>query len=135
VVPGLSSPACTAAVIRSSGIVIIVLPQALANDPQTRQTAPLTERHNMRLIAVLLIISSLTACSVARNAVGVISNIGSKTESVQNAEASAAAAEATSVARGITRADDMGQISKQLPGGLVGDTKNSLHSGDPIPPQ
>jgi hypothetical protein len=89
----------------------------------------------MRVIAALLIISSLTACSAARKAVGAISNIGSKTEAATNAEASAASDEATSTARGITRADNIGKVSKQLPAGLIGDTKNSLHSGDPIPPQ
>jgi hypothetical protein len=89
----------------------------------------------MRLIAALLIMSCLTSCSAARKAVGAVSNIGGKTESVTNAEASAASAEATSASRGITQANDMGKVSKQVPNGLVGDTKNSLHSGDAIAPQ
>jgi hypothetical protein len=124
-----------AAVIHSSGFSTIVLPRRLANADQTRQTARFTKGSPMRTIAALLILSCLAGCSVARKAVGVVSNIGSKTASATNAEASAANAEASSASRGIIRADDMGKVSKQVPSGLVGDTKNSLHSGDAIPPQ
>jgi hypothetical protein len=89
----------------------------------------------MRQIFTLLILCSVTGCSVARKTVGVVSSIGSKTDSATNAEASAANAETTRVSRGIIRADDMGKVSKQVPDGLVSDSQNSLHSGDAIPPQ
>jgi hypothetical protein len=89
----------------------------------------------MRIIVALLIISCLTGCSAARKAVGAVSNLGSKTEAATNAEASAANAEASSASRGITQATDMGKVAKQVPNGLVSDTKNSLHSGDAIAPQ
>jgi hypothetical protein len=89
----------------------------------------------MRLIALPLLILALGGCSVARSAVGFVSNIGGKTANVTNAEANAANVEASRVARGITQADDMDQLKKRVPGGLVGDTANSLHSGDPVSPQ
>lgn len=89
----------------------------------------------MRLIAALLLISCLAACSTARKAIGIVSDIGSKTESASNAQSNAARLEASSTSRGIIRADDMDKVSKQVPSGLIGDSKNSLHSGDPIPPQ
>jgi predicted small secreted protein len=124
-----------AAVIRSSGKTTIVLPHALANKDVTRQTAAALEIFNMRLIAALLLVSCLAACTTARKAMGVVSDIGSKPESVSNAESNAASLEASSTSRGIIRADDMGKVSKQVPSGLIGDSKNSLYSGDPIPPQ
>ncbi len=89
----------------------------------------------MRLIAALFLITCLAGCSTARKAMGVISNIGSKTEPATNAQANAASIEATNTSRGIIRADDMDKVSKQVPSGLIADSKNSLHSGDPIAPQ
>jgi uncharacterized protein YceK len=89
----------------------------------------------MRMIALPLLILTLSGCSVARDAVGFVSSIGSKSGTVTNAEANAASSDASIAARGITRADNMDDVKKRVPGGLVGDTKNSLHSGDPVTPQ
>ncbi len=89
----------------------------------------------MRLIVLPLLILTLGGCSVARDAVGFVSNIGGKTASISNAEANVASSDASIAARGITRADNMDEVKKRVPEGLIGDSKNSLHSGDPVSPQ
>jgi hypothetical protein len=88
----------------------------------------------------LLLVASLGGCSTARQAVGAVSNIGNifggTKSGGQDDQAAAQNSAATSgAASTIIRADDIKEASRGLPGGLVGDARHVLHSGDPVQPR
>ena len=91
-----------------------------------------------KLIAALALVALLPGCSTARKAVGAVSSIGNLfggTKSAAQDEAQAGSETSATAGTKITRADDIKEASRRLPGGLVADTRNVLHSGDPIPPR
>lgn len=90
----------------------------------------------MRILLLTIALAlPLSGCSTVRSGFGALSDLISSNETnKRDLSDSDAVDTATSTAHGIP-ATNIASAYKQVPHTLKGDTENSAHTGDPIPPQ
>jgi uncharacterized protein YceK len=94
--------------------------------------------------ACLIVVTVLSGCSTVQRLTGQYEKVAAKNEAGQLITASAptegqsaptSAPDDTSATMASNQVPDMGRAAKSLPGGLAGDTTNSNHIGDAVPPR